>query len=278
MRFRPLAVLRCPLDHLPLESEGGVLRCANQHSFDIATQGYVNLLGAQHKRSRDPGDTKEMVAARHRFLEAGYYQPLSDHLVHWLQSELQADSLVVDAGCGEGYYLRELRQHFLDAGQPEPRIVGFDISKWAVQRAARRFPATWMVASNRNIPLADNSVDVVLDVFGFPNVEEFSRVLKSSGFLVRVQAAPKHLLELRRIIYAKIESKDVVNSEPPGFARHSGARVTYDIDHLGSEGIGDLLLMTPHLFRASAEGKRRAAGLQVLAVTVDVSVDVFQRL
>jgi 23S rRNA (guanine745-N1)-methyltransferase len=276
MPFRHHAALCCPLDSLPLEMQNGSLRCANQHSFDIARQGYANLLGAQDKRSRDPGDSQAMIAARHRFLEAGYYQPIADRLGALLLPHLNQNSLIVDAGCGEGYYLQHLRELILESGQQEPCMVGFDISKWAMQTAGRRFSATWLVASNRNIPLADASADVVVDMFGFPDFEAFARLLKPSGLLVRVRAGDHHLLELRQIIYPEIKTREISAAEPVEFSRISTVQVNYEIARLGQAAIGELLLMTPHLYRASAQGKEQAAALRELTLSVDVSIDVLQ--
>lgn len=278
MPFRHHVALCCPLDNLPLAMQNGSLRCANKHNFDIARHGYANLLGAQDKRSRDPGDSQAMIAARHRFLEAGYYQPIADRLGALLLPHLRQHSLIVDAGCGEGYYLQQLRQRIIDSGQSEPCMVGFDISKWAMQTAGRRFPATWLVASNRSIPLADASADVVVDMFGFPHFEAFARLLKPSGLLVRVQASDNHLLELRQIIYPKIKTRDVFAAEPVGFSRVSTVQVNFDIARLSQGAIGELLLMTPHLFRASAQGKEKVAALPELTLSVDVSIDVLQKI
>ena len=278
MSFLPHAALRCPLDGLTLEHQGDRLCCINQHSFDIARQGYVNLLGAQDKRSRDPGDSKEMVAARHRFLEANHYQPIADRVASLLQPQLGSNPLVVDAGCGEGYYLQHIRRHLAKVGQADIHMLGFDISKWAVQCAARRFPASWLVATNRNIPLADACADVVMDIFGFANFAAFARVLKPSGLLARVQAGNNHLLELRQMIYPEVKVKDVVAQDPPGFSLISSVQVSYETLCLGQAAIGDLLLMTPHLYRASSQGKERVTALRELAFTVDASIDIFQKI
>lgn len=264
------------MDELPLSLVEGALGCANGHSFDIARQGYVNLLGAQDKRSKDPGDSKAMIAARHRFLEVGFFERVASRIAELLLPHLGHGAAIVDAGCGEGYYLEELRQTLLDVGLSDHRIVGFDISKWAVQRAARRFPGTWLVASNRNIPLADQSVDVVLDMFGFPDFESFARILRPGGLLLRVRAGPRHLLEMREIIYQEIRSVDVADAAPDGFTRISAHALQYELSNVTQSALADLLLMTPHLFRASASGKERLGALEQLSLTVDIAFELFR--
>jgi 23S rRNA (guanine745-N1)-methyltransferase len=261
-----------------MEQQGASLQCSNGHSFDISRQGYVNLLGAQDKRSRDPGDGKAMITARRNFLDGGYYQPIAARLSQLVETLLTTeDALVTDAGCGEGYYLQQLAENISAAGNPLPAMLGFDISKWAMQTAARRFPATWLVASNRHIPLADQSADVVLSLFGFPEYPAFRRILKKTGALLMVNAGPQHLLELREIIYPSIRFKSsdrIVAAKAAGFKLVEHTELSYNIAALGQEAINQLLAMTPHMFRASSEGKRRAAALTELSLTVDVVFEI----
>lgn len=268
--------LCCPLDGLTVSLEAGVLTCPQGHSFDVARQGYVNLLPAQAKRSRDPGDSKGMIAARRSFLGAGYYAPLAAELARVVIGAVSGRSTVVDAGCGEGYY----DAYLLDAApQLAATFIGFDISKWALQAAAPRVSATWLVASNRNIPLRDASVDMLLSLFGFPELGAFSRVLKQGGLLLIAEAGPQHLLELRRLIYPQLTAKADDASAlyaAGGFRLESESCVTYTTAGLPRERIAELLLMTPHLYRASAEGKARVAGLEALAVTVDVRFRLYR--
>jgi 23S rRNA (guanine745-N1)-methyltransferase len=278
MSFCTHGALCCPLDSLPFELQGGSLRCLNGHSFDIAKQGYVNLLSAQDKRSKDPGDSAAMIAARHRFLEAGHYRRLADSLGDMLMPYLVSDSFIVDAGCGEGYYLASLRQQLIAAGQTESTFLGFDISKSAMQTAARRFAATWLVASNRNVPLMDASVDILIDMFGFPDFKSFARVLKPSGVLLRVQAGENHLLELRQIIYPKLKQRDQSPAMPAGFFLQDKRQLVFELGDLNRETLADLLLMTPHLFRATSEGKQRVAALESLSLSADLTLELFTRV
>jgi len=266
------------LDGLTLVQDGRRLACKHGHSFDIARQGYVNLLGASDKRSQDPGDSKDMINARREFLDAGHYLPVATRLVELLKQEIDSSSLVVDAGCGEGYYLQQLQAQLESTRHSAPLIIGFDISKWAVQAASRRLSATWLVASNRNIPVAANSADYVLSLFGFPVFESFQKVLKEGGSLVCVNAGPRHLIELREIIYPEVkhsESTVIQQALAAGFTAGETSTLEFKTEALNREEIKLLLTMTPHLFRASHEGKQRAAQLDQLAVTVDV---VFQFL
>ncbi len=279
MNFTSHPALRCPLDHQPLLQHGASLQCPEGHNFDIARQGYVNLLSAQDKRSKDPGDSKAMIAARREFLGAGYYQSLANAVCQTLEPLLDDDATLVDAGCGEGYYLQQLEQHLGAQSRPVPALIGFDISKWAVQSAARAQAATWLVASNRHIPLADRSADVVLSLFGFPRYDSFRRILKPGGRLLVVEAGPQHLIELRQVIYAAVKASKPASAsaaEVAGLLQIKRETLQFTTPTLDRAAIGQLLTMTPHLYRASSDGKRRASELEQLQLTVDVVIRVLQ--
>lgn len=271
------------MDQLPLEQVANTLRCPNQHCFDIAKQGYVNLLGAGDKRSKDPGDSREMVAARRRFLEAGHYEPIAIQLAGILSNLMDfvpsRRPLLVDAGCGEGYYLAQLRHLLTDSWPIQPHLVGFDISKWAMLAASKRLDGTWLVASNRSIPLSDASADAVLDVFGFCNFSEFARVLKPGGVLVRAGAGDSHLRQIRDVIYARQKAPAERLSVQPirEFSPVLSDCLEFDLGALETQLLQDLLLMTPHFYRASAEGKQRFATVTELSVTADIRFDAWRR-
>ncbi|PKO38303.1 MAG: rRNA (guanine-N1)-methyltransferase [Betaproteobacteria bacterium HGW-Betaproteobacteria-6] len=280
MSVIPFQSLACPLDGAPLHSHGASWRCAAGHCFDIAAYGYANLLPVQQKRSRDPGDSKEMVAARRRFLNAGHYQPIAAAVSRAALAELPAGATMrcLDAGCGEGYYLRQLA-----AASGEGRtlaVLGLDISKWAVLAAAKQDKRpNWIVGSNANLPVLPATLDLVLCLFGFPVYGEFARVLKPGGVLLQVDAGPEHLRELREIIYPALKPERPAESPvPAGFGLLSTETVRFPLAIEGAEQIADLLAMTPHLYRASAEGRARAAALTALTVTVDVRLSRFGRL
>ena len=279
MNITPFQALACPLDGTPLHCTGSAWRCASGHSFDIASQGYTNLLPVQHKRSRDPGDSKEMVAARRRFLTAGFYQPIATAVSRAVLAGLTSNASIscLDAGCGEGYYLRELAAAVPDARTLE--VLGLDISKWAVLSAAKQDKRpTWVVGSNANLPVLSGTLDRVLCMFGFPVYAEFVRVLKPGGQLVLVDAGPDHLRELREIIYPPLKPERAADLQTPeGFRRLPTETLRFGIELTNAEQIADLLAMTPHLHRATAEGRARAAALTALSLGVDVRLTCFER-
>ncbi len=279
MATTAFTALACPLDGAALASVDGGWTCPSGHHYDHAAHGYVNLLPVQHKRSRDPGDSKEMVAARRRFLEAGHYRPIADLAARAALADLPADAACLDAGCGEGYYLRQLAAAAEAAGKT-PALLGLDISKWAVLAAAKaqRGTATWVVGSNANLPVLPATLDRVLCLFGFPVYPEFARVLKPGGMLIMIDAGPDHLRELREIIYPTLKTPAPPNDQaPPGFALQHREALSCRIELDSQEQIADLLVMTPHFYRASPAGREKAAQLSRLALTVDVRLQVLLR-
>lgn len=268
--------LACPMDGQPLTREQGSWRCPAGHSFDIARQGYINLLPVQNKRSKDPGDSNEMVLARQEFLNAGHYKPIADAVSDLVNASAASDRTVniLDAGCGEGYYLRELTKSRLINNGSRLHLTGVDISKWAVMAAARQEKnAVWIVGSNANLPLLPASQDVILCMFGFPVYPEFSRVLTAQGILIKVDAGPDHLIELREIIYPSIKAHNQSENTPPGFTLLEQQSLRYTIRLNSQTQISQLLTMTPHLYRITAEGRARAEALTELSLTVNVRVN-----
>lgn len=168
----------CPLCHQPLSREKNSYICPQRHQFDMAKEGYVNLLPVQHKRSRDPGDSAEMIQARRAFLDAGHYQPLRDAIVAQLRERLdEKATAVLDIGCGEGYYTHA----FADV-LPEITTFGLDVSKVAIKAAAKRYPqVTLCVASSHRLPFSDTSMDAIIRIYAPCKAEEFARVVKPAA-------------------------------------------------------------------------------------------------
>jgi 23S rRNA (guanine745-N1)-methyltransferase len=219
----------CPL---PLIREAGRLVCARGHSFDVARSGYVNLLQPQDRRSKHPGDSAAAVAARRRLHDRGITAPLLAAV-----SDLLAGSsvdTVLDAGCGEGFYLGNLAQQAGFCGH------GIDISTRAVDAAARRYPGCEWVAGNadRFIPWADASFSAVLSITGRMNAEEFRRVLNPGGRLLVAVAAPDDLIELRGTGRDRVESTRAAFEA--NFTLHKTARATTQAD-LNAAAVDDVL-------------------------------------
>ncbi len=257
----------CPIDALTLEAQGSALRCSAGHSFDLAREGYCNLLLVQQKASLNPGDNPEMVTARRRFLEAGYYLPMAQKLVE-LSRGLDSKG-ILDAGCGEGYYLGFLQKAF-----PNLPLAGTDISKVAIKAAAKKYKnISWAVASNKQLPFSPGSVSTILSLFGFPIWESFRKTLAPGGKLLLLDPAPEHLLEMRKIIYPEVKHTELVSVEAAiqvGFSLLREEKLDFTFTLPSAAAIQDLLAMTPHGYRMSLEGRERISKLESLSVRASV--------
>lgn len=269
--------LACPLDDAPLVGFGKQLVCAKGHSFDIARQGYANLLPVQYKRSKDPGDSKEMINARKRILDSGLFKPVATALsALGLRHLPQSASLcVMDAGCGEGYYLNHFcNQTLAQSCQGEITLIGLDISKWAILAATKRNPRiSWIVGSNKRPPTQHASLDLIFSTFGFPDYKGFKKVLRAGAKIILTEAGPDHLMELREIIYPNVKRDgppDLAQAQAQGFELIDTQALNYSSAPLQQTQLQDLLTMTPHMYRATQQGKDAAQQLDTLALTIDI--------
>ena len=256
-RYR-LGVLACPNCALALTLGEWGATCANGHSFDRGRGGYLNLLlGGRLGPTVTPGDTPDALAARRRFLGGGHYAPIAAALAAAVG---EPSGAVLDIGCGEGYYLSRLNAS---------ERYGVDISKTAVQMAARAYPNTqFVVASAYRLPVLDEAACVVVSVFAPHPFEEFDRVLRPGGHWVTVTPGPLHLREMRPVLHGDSADKDAQRlerrSDPPAEAT-SAERVGFTLD-LDAGAAQDLYLMTPLRWQSAV----RSDG--PMTVTVDVWV------
>lgn len=249
-------LLACPLCGGTLGVKGNTLTCPNHHCFDRARQGYVNLLPVTQKHSRHPGDTRDMVASRRAFLDQGYYAPIAEKVVDLTAPLLPKAPTVLDAGCGEGYYMTYLQQRCQGG-----RFVGVDISKDAVRYGAgRNKNALWLTASAAHLPLRSGAFDLVMSMFALAVPEEYRRVLRSGGLYLEVTAGREHLLGLKSLIYSTLMEKAVQTpAEYPGFYLEREETLEFGFTLDNGADIQRLLTMTPHFWRITREGAQRAA-------------------
>lgn len=261
--------LICPICGGPLAQSDRQWQCENRHSFDMARQGYVNLLPVQQKRSLQPGDTREQVLSRREFLEGGFYAPIVEALCR-LAKETSCTGPILDVGCGEGYYSTRLAEA-LDAS-----LMGLDISKEAVRCAAAKYKGPlWLCASAAHLPVADHSIGLLTSLFALTMPEEFRRVLRPDGAFIQVLAAEDHLLGLKSIIYPELLHKDK-DSVPtlPGFRLEKSLPVRFSFTVEGQQ-VQNLLSMTPHVYRISKAGADRLRQTLTLTDTASCVLNLY---
>lgn len=277
------SIFACPVCGEALPLAGQSLRCANGHVYDVAREGYVNLLLAQQRRSKEPGYSKEMMDGRRRFFDAGHYEPLADGVADLIASYLSPSRprVVLDAGCGEGYYLRRLA-HRLGSPLADPVIrYGLDLSKPGVRQAARRDPdGRYAVAGTFRMPVRDATVGVLLTHFSPVSPADFRRVVSPGGVVLVGGPAEGHLYELKKLIYSEPalhEPSDTLGAED-GFEPIAEQRINYPLQIRGSGQVADLLLMTPFYWSVPTDVRERLAALDRLDTRVDVSMRAYRRL
>lgn len=275
------------MDGLPLLKENNSLRCDKGHVFDFAREGYCNLLLVQQKASLDPGDKKDTVAARRRFLDTGFFLPIAECMFKIIseivqKSEKKEALRIVDAGCGEGYYLHQLgKLAAASHGPAKLEMAGCDISKWAIKAAAKRSTdIAWAVAGNKRLPFAPGSVDIILSLFGFPVWESFKEIQAAGGHAVLVDPGPEHIIELRKIIYPSVHTGApplLTKAVKSGYVLEHEEPLKFSVSLENNAVIQDLLAMTPHIFRITKKAREDIQEVKQLTVSADVVFRILRK-
>ncbi len=265
--------LICPVCGAGLQrsEDGRVAKClgARTHCYDFSKSGYLNLAGPRAKE----GDLKEAVQARRAFLQAGYYQPLSE-AINAILHRLDAKT-VVDAGCGEGYYTNRMTA-------PNRGVLGVDLSRAGIDLAARqakaeRGGATFVVGSLFELPIKSESIDAVTSLFAPCAEQEFLRVLRPDGHLLLVGAGERHLMGLKRVIYDHTYQNSGRADLPQRMEQMEHQRLSYTVTVEGQDKIEALFSMTPYYWRTSIHDKEKLKGLDELQTEVDFDIFLFRK-
>ena len=294
-----MSLFICPLCQSTLQPADHTWRCDGSlnpkqttHPFDVARQGYVNLLPVQQKKSKAPGDSQQSIEARKRFLNAGHYQPLNDLICQKMTALLMAKKASLkqknkpinwlDIGCGEGYYTQAMAQTGMDM------LIAADISKPAVVELARTSKALgrlWyqgaeeakedgtyaaaiypLVTSAAHLPLRAHSIDGISSIFSPILPEAFNEVLSDEGYLIIAKPDIGHLATMREALFDDVrehDSEKFLQELAPYFQLLETHHVSSSLN-LSAEGLADLMTMTPYAYRARSD-KRQALLAEVAA-------------
>lgn len=245
------------------------LVCPEGHSFDLAREGYVNLLPPNRKRSLDPGDNKLMIAARRRVHDAGLYQVLATGIQAEVRKHSDEVSTVLDLGCGEGYYSAAIIEAL-----PRACLFAVDIAKPAVRLAAKRCSGGhFAVASAFDVPLADAGMDLILSVFAPVSEHELQRLLRPGGYYLKVIPAPAHLWELRCLLYDNPQAHQAEPLSLEFFEPVNTFHVEYQLK-LAGELLQDLVSMTPYAYRGQRENREKLLQLEELELQMAFTVSL----
>ncbi len=259
-------MLVCPKCNQSLKKNKNVWCCENHHTYDIAKRGYVHL--ALHQK-KNTGDDKEMVKARTRFLSHGYYEILRNELNRI--TEQYNPHIIVDAGCGEGYYTNYIKNE-------ENEIYGFDLSKHAVDEACKaRNQVQYVVASVFHLPLSDVCCDMVLSVFAPFDDQEFYRVLKHEGIFVKVGPGPRHLMGMKEVLYDEPyeNASETINYD--GFVLEDTIMLDDMITIEDKQDIQALFHMTPYYWKTSRNAVEKLEKVTNLKTEIQFQIEIYRR-
>ena len=268
--------LICPICGQPLHRDERTYRCAKRHSYDMARSGYVNLLPPSPGGKRH-GDDVRMVAARTAFLSAGYYDHLQLAVAALADALCANGGAVVDAGCGEGAYTKRVYDRLAVSGKA-PQMVGIDISVAALRHAARLLPqGIFCAASTASMPLADNSADLILNIFSPFMADEFRRVLRPGGHLIRVVPMARHLWELKAAVYDTPYENPPTPLDADGFAIVRQQALRQEMYLPTQQAVQDLFQMTPYYYKTGAADQRKLEQVSSLRVTTEFEIAVYAK-
>lgn len=272
------SVFICPVCRGALFFGDGTLRCARGHSYDLARAGYVNLLQSQQPSQRRHGDDALMVRARTRFLDAGWYDPLLRTLEECaVRTAPDGGVTLLDAGCGEGRYTARICAALRQAGHACTG-AGIDLSREALAAAHRRDPALELaVGSVFSLPVGPHSCHMLLNVFAPHAPEEFARVLRRRGVLLRAVPLERHLFELKAAVYDHPYENKVDDFALPGFTLLETVPVRSRIDLPDAQSVRDLFCMTPYYYKTGERDQQKLLALQSLSVSLEFGVLVYRR-
>ncbi len=258
-------VFCCPVcKNILQENEKGFI-CENNHNFDKAKQGYVNLLMSNKQGIH--GDDKLMVDSRESFLEKGYYEPMRNAV----NNILGKGNIVLDAGCGEGYYTSVFSMN--------NDVYGIDVSKDALKKAARKCKeASFAVASIYDMPIHNESLDAVINIFAPDSPEEYLRVLKNGGRLITVTPMENHLLELKNAVYDVPYKNKYVDPHKSGFEIIGSKEIKYEITLDCNQDIISLFKMTPYYYNTSQKDMHKLDSIDKLTTKVEFLITEYKKI
>ena len=268
--------LICPVCSLPLFHEGCSLKCESRHCFDIASSGYVNLLKPGKMNNAKAGDSREMIRARTDFFECGAYENIAKEICG-LVDTLSAKS-IVDAGCGEGYYTQFM------ATDPSRIVYGVDMSKFGCEHGAKvakrngHENLVYCVGSIFDLPFANESTDLIVNMFAPVADREFHRVLKNGGHFIVAAAGIDHLDGLKAVLYDDVYKNEEKFLEFEGFELIERKNLKYSAQIKGNKTIWNLFTMTPYYHRTSLTDKKKLEGVDEITTTVEVNFLVYKKI
>ena len=261
-------MLVCPVCGEKLIKTDRKYACEKSHSFDIAKEGYVNLLAGNHKAGELIGDNRDMARARRTFLEKGYYDFLAEKLCEYINK----DDTLLDISCGEGYYTDYMRR------KTDADVYGFDISKEMIRLAAKKYKEVeFFVANIARIPMQSESVDVAVQICAPFSEKEFARILKKDGFLLSVVPGKKHLWGLKELLYENPYENNEDSAEYELLEKTESITVSTKVTLSTYEEKMSLFAMTPYYYKTSEKDRLKLENPEPLETELEFVIRKFVR-
>lgn len=274
----------CPHCGAHLFQDGKSLYCLGErrHTYDIAKEGYVNLLPPGRAKNARTGDGADMIKAREKFLSGGGYDRYSAEAAALAAEYLSCTGeklVMIDAGCGEGRHTVNMASVLREKTGTAVVCAGFDASKYGVQSAAKKYirhgagdgiTPFFAAANIFSLPVSDGCADVFCSLFAPLPDAEAVRVLRSGGVLLICAAGADHLCEMREILYDTPIPSGGGAVVPEGFETVGETVSEYTVDLENSDDIVSLFTMTPFYHNAPQIGRERILSKQSMTVTVQV--------
>lgn len=278
-------VLYCPLCKKELKIIDATYKCLNNHSYDISRKGYVNLLLANQHHSDNSGDDKNMILSRVRFLNTGKYDLLKELIFNTLNFYVDQNKLrdiqIGDLGCGDGYYTLFFHQNLCK--KISVSTYGIDLSKQAINECSIRKRRekveniSFVIGNLNYLPIADQSLDFIVNSFSKIDENEFYRVLKTKGYFLRILPGKNHLFDLKKVIYDEVRLNEEKEKEIPGFILVDEINKR-DVIELNNQEINDLFTMTPYYYKSSKEAISKLLKMDYLKTQIEFKILVYQKI
>jgi 23S rRNA (guanine745-N1)-methyltransferase len=268
-------LLRCPVCRVDLTAASGALVCRNRHSFDLAREGYVNLLSSRRRRPAAGGDSPLQLRHRAAFLDAGHFDVIASTIAEHLQQSGAKPAFgqwrVLDAGFGTGHHLARVAEALTGSAIG----LGLDISRDAARHAARRWPLLAFAVADlwTEWPVQDAAIDLVFSVFAPKNFAEAARVLRPGGWLAVAYPGPDHMAEIRDRFGLLRQHEYAARRYSEAARRFIGPTTIHRFcNHavLDGEAVRGAILMGPNARHLAASVLEAEVGS--LAVTFDITV------
>jgi len=269
-------IFRCPICQTSMKIvDLKSFVCAQNHTFDMARQGHMNLLTSPSKSNYNTS----LFTARRAVIMSNLFKPLTDEISALISKHTDGKSSlsIIDMGSGEGSHLHNIHKILERDYYKNPLAFGIDISKEGILETAKNYEEIiWLVADLANSPFVDNTFDMILNILSPSNYEEFSRIIKPDGMIIKVVPGRNYLQEIRNFFYKnneqqKYSNTDVIKGFTEKFSLIDHITLEYT-EILNQTNLQSLIQMTPLTWNVSNDKIKEFLQRQINEITIHLEV------